>query len=102
MLVSRGADARPGKAGGTAPRPSRHAPGVADHAHRGRVSRADERDYVTAVGGTRALRGQPLRQRLTSGDGLQAADVPAAADDVLGRCADVADVARGSTCTVMY
>ena len=35
------------------------------------------RDDVAAVGGVGAIRGQPLRERLTAGDGLQAADVPA-------------------------
>ena len=69
-------------------------PGIAHHADRSGVTAADEPDDVTAAGRLGSLAGEPLGERLAPRDGLEAADVAAAADDLLaGGHPDVADVA---------
>ena len=74
---------------------------LAHHARRGGVAVPDEADDVAAVRAGRPLRRQPLGQRLTAGHGLQAADVPASAHDVVERRPDVADVPGRAECAAM-
>ena len=70
---------------------------VADGLDGLRLAGADERDHVPRGLGGEAGGGEVRRQRAAAGDRFQAADVAAAADDVVvAGEADVADVARGA------
>ena len=59
------------------------AAGLADHPHGAGVARAHEAHDVARAGGLEPDLGQPPGQRAAAGDRLEAADVAAAADDVV-------------------